>query len=255
MAARLIDQEYLRAFHQRHPGITEAVLGRSSNAGVTPYQWLAETVPEPGRILDLACGSAPMRQVLPATSSYLGIDRSPAELAAASARGVQTILAAADALPVPDGSIDTVVCSMALMVLEPLDAVLAEIRRVLRPGGVLTATVPVEDGWSTRVAAILGRILIGGGSLPRSPNTAALAHPGALFARNRLRIVADVRRRFGYPVGSRADARLLLDSLYLPDLTSGRRRLLLGVADIAALFHPHVPIPIRRLTAVAESRT
>jgi SAM-dependent methyltransferase len=251
-AARLIDQDYLRGFHQHHAGITEAVLARATSGGKTPYQWLAEVVTSSGPVLDLACGNAPMRRALPAGVAYLGVDRSAAELAAARASGVQDVVCAdADRLPVPDSSIDTVVCSMALMILEPFDAVLAEIRRVLRPGGMFAATVPVEDGAATRAAALLGRILIGGGSLPRSPNTAALADVEAALARHGLRLTGDERRRFAFPVRRPADARLLLDSLYLPGLSPTRRRLLFGIADAAALFRPHVPVPIRRLTAAA----
>lgn len=252
--ARPIDQEYLRTFHQRHPGITEGVLTRAAHGGITPYQWLAQAVPAaPGRVLDLACGSAPMRPALPTADSYRGVDRSAAELDAARLRGVDTLIRAdAHALPMPDASVDTVVCSMALMIVEPLDAVLAEIRRVLRPGGVLASTIPVEEGAATRAAALLGRVLIGGGPLPRSPNTAALANAEALFTRHRLRLTGDERLRFAYPVRDRADARLLLDSLYLPGLRGIRRRLLYVGADAVALVRPRVPIPIRRLTAVAD---
>jgi SAM-dependent methyltransferase len=250
-AARLIDQEYLRAFHQRHPGITEDVLTRATSEGITPYQWLAEAVGRPGRVLDLACGSAPMSRTLPEGGTYLGVDRSPAELAAARAGGVRAVVRTnADALPLSDGSMDAVACSMALMILQPVDAVLAEIRRVLRPGGTLAVTIPVEAGISSRAALVLGRIVFGG-ALPRSPNTAVLADAEALFARHSLQIVGDERRRFGYTVRSRADARLLLDSLYLPALTPARRRVLAGVALAAVPLRPRVPIPIRRLIAVA----
>lgn len=47
----------------------------------------------------------------------------------------------ASLLPLRDDSVDAVVMSMALM-LVPLVDTLAEVARVLRPGGVFVATVP-----------------------------------------------------------------------------------------------------------------
>lgn len=52
---------YLDRFHQERAGVTEALLARAVDAsGVTPYDWLAGTVSEHGRVVDLACGSAPL---------------------------------------------------------------------------------------------------------------------------------------------------------------------------------------------------
>lgn len=249
----VIGQDYLRAFHQRHPGITEAVLVRAGDHGMTAYRWLAGAVPAPGRVLDVACGSAPMRRVLAPGCAYAGIDRSPAELAAARAGGAGGLIRAdATALPVSDGAFDAVVCSMALMIIEPLEDVLAEIRRVLRPGGLLAATVPAEPGASGPATALLGRIAVGAGPLPRSPNNAALADAGALLARHRLRLTSDGQRRFGFRLRTGADARLVLDSLYLPGMTPARKAALSRIASAAAIVRPTVPIPIRRLVAVAQ---
>lgn len=41
----------------------------------------------------------------------------------------------AEALPLPDGSVDEVICSLVLCTVGDPDRVLAEVRRVLRPGG------------------------------------------------------------------------------------------------------------------------
>ena len=43
--------------------------------------------------------------------------------------------AAAEALPFPDGSVDAVIATLVLCTVDDPDAVLAEIRRVLKPGG------------------------------------------------------------------------------------------------------------------------
>lgn len=84
-------------------------------------------------MLDLACGSAPTGDVLPA-AQYVGRDLSCAELRLAAARGLSVAQADAARLPVADAGVDAVVCSMALQLL-PLQPALAEVRRVLRPGG------------------------------------------------------------------------------------------------------------------------
>lgn len=50
---------------------------------------------------------------------------------------VHLAAAAADDLPLADGAVDAVVCSLVLCSVPDLEATIAECRRVLRPGGVL----------------------------------------------------------------------------------------------------------------------
>ncbi len=52
---------YLDRFHHERAGVTEDLLGRAVDAsGATPYDWLAGAVSGRGRVVDLACGSAPL---------------------------------------------------------------------------------------------------------------------------------------------------------------------------------------------------
>jgi ubiquinone/menaquinone biosynthesis C-methylase UbiE len=78
----------------------------------------------------------------------IGVDMSPGELAAARARlgdgRAELLCERAQALSLPDASVDHVLCHMALMLMAPLDAVLRELRRVSKPGGVLAAMLPGE---------------------------------------------------------------------------------------------------------------
>ncbi|OLB76178.1 MAG: hypothetical protein AUI14_19545 [Actinobacteria bacterium 13_2_20CM_2_71_6] len=93
-------------------------------------------------MLDLACGNGPLWPRLP-SRAYVGVDVSATELAAARDRGAGPLVRAwATALPLAGASVDVVLCSMALQVLTPLPAVLAETVRVLVPGGRLVATMP-----------------------------------------------------------------------------------------------------------------
>jgi SAM-dependent methyltransferase len=58
-------------------------------------------------------------------------------VAGSGARRVQVLDAPAERLPLPDGSIDTVVSTLVLCTVEDPAAALSEIVRVLRPGGQL----------------------------------------------------------------------------------------------------------------------
>ncbi len=55
------------------------------------------------------------------------------------------VLGDAGRLPLTDGTVDIVDCSMALQVLGPLPTVLADLARVLRPGERPVALVPARN--------------------------------------------------------------------------------------------------------------
>jgi ubiquinone/menaquinone biosynthesis C-methylase UbiE len=54
-----------------------------------------------------------------------------------SGRQARVLQAPAERIPLPDGSVDTVVCTLVLCTVHDLDATLTEIRRLLRPDGRL----------------------------------------------------------------------------------------------------------------------
>jgi len=94
----------------------------------------------PGRALDAACGTGRHAAFL-ATRGHrvTGVDTSPAMLARARARVPEAALAVGSlaALPIPTASVDLAVCALALMHLPEIGPAIAELRRVLRPGGRL----------------------------------------------------------------------------------------------------------------------
>jgi SAM-dependent methyltransferase len=240
---------YLDAFHTRHPGITEHVLRRARAAGGDAYDWLAAAVPAATTVLDVACGSAPLWTWLPGRA-YVGVDINAAELAAARRRGAPGLIrATAAALPVRDASVDTVTCSMALQILTPLPRVLAEISRVLRPGGRLVATVPARHPLRATDLPVLAGLLAALGRGLAYPND-GLPHrlPTPLRSAG-LTVIADEHRRFRYRLRVRADADLLLASLYLPDLPEWRRRAARTYLRALARARVSLPVPIRRITA------
>jgi len=100
-----------------------------------------------------------VRAALPGATSYVGLDLAHGELRLAAARGLPVAQADAARLPVADRSVDAVVCSMAVQLL-PLERALAEVRRVLRPGGIFVATLPTDRPLSTRDRVRWGSVLI-----------------------------------------------------------------------------------------------
>ncbi|HEV7933055.1 MAG TPA: class I SAM-dependent methyltransferase [Actinomadura sp.] len=98
------------------------------------------------RILDAGCGSGPLSAALRDRGAVVtGIDASAGMLALARRRlGDDVALHLADLrdrLPFDDGAFDDVVASLVLHYLEDWGPTLAELRRVLRPGGRLIASV------------------------------------------------------------------------------------------------------------------
>jgi ubiquinone/menaquinone biosynthesis C-methylase UbiE len=92
------------------------------------------------RVLDAGCGSGPLFEDLRANGALVtGFDSSPAMLALARERlGEDADLQVADLsrpLPYVDGAFDDVVVSLVLHYFRDWAAPLAELRRVLRPGG------------------------------------------------------------------------------------------------------------------------
>jgi SAM-dependent methyltransferase len=240
---------YVERFHAARPGITEWVLRRARDAGTDPYDWLAEVVPPRGLVLDLGCGSAPLFRML-AGRTWIGLDTSGAELAAARAAGAGPLLrASAAAIPLRDASVDVVACSMSLMVTTPVAQVAAEIARVLRPGGLLAATIPASRPLRPADRVAVAGLIAALGRAPAYPAGRDTARIPALLAECGLRVTGDSRRRFGCRLLGPADAGQLLSSLYLPRTSAARRRIALGYFRFLVLFRGEMPVPLRRITA------
>lgn len=107
---------------------------------------------KPGEsILDLGCGDGQLTRRLAATgASVVGVDLSPQMLAAARERGIDAREGSAESLPFADRAFDAVFSNAVLHWVRDQEAMMAEVRRVLKPGGRFVA----EMGGHGNVAAI-----------------------------------------------------------------------------------------------------
>jgi SAM-dependent methyltransferase len=98
----------------------------------------AAQTPAGARVLDAGAGDAPYREL------FRGCEYRTADWAQSPHAGGRSadVVAPLDALPLGDDSFDAVLCTQVLEHVARPDAVLAELRRVLVPGGRLWVTVP-----------------------------------------------------------------------------------------------------------------
>lgn len=246
---------FLAAFHRDRPGIAEEVLSRAVSGEENPYRWLARAVsPDTGRVLDLACGSGPVsRAVAGAARTVIGLDLSPDELALARKRGPGPwVCGDARSLPFADESFDAVASSIGLVVVQPLDDVVSEIRRVLKPGGVMAAIAPALRPLAPKDIRVLSRVTGYLRAKPQFPGPVELAGFTKTLEAHGMRMVEDARERYRYPIRTRAEAELLMNGLYLPNTRRSRIEAALEYLDrrIARKGRIDIAIPMRRLVAI-----
>lgn len=100
----------------------------------------------PGRVLEVGCGEGELAALLTGTvGDVVAIDQSPRMVELARARGVNALVADVQDLPFPDASFDAALAAWMLYHVPDLDRAVAEIARVLRPGGVIVAVTNAED--------------------------------------------------------------------------------------------------------------
>ncbi|WP_173921871.1 class I SAM-dependent methyltransferase [Agromyces sp. Marseille-P2726] len=118
-----------------------SALDRHINRLTAPLKQTAFAGLATGTIVELGPGVGANLGYLPSGSELIAVEpnaRMHEALARRSAREgvtVRIIAEYAERMPLPDASVDDVICSLVLCTVTDPDAVLREVRRVLRPGG------------------------------------------------------------------------------------------------------------------------
>jgi demethylmenaquinone methyltransferase/2-methoxy-6-polyprenyl-1,4-benzoquinol methylase len=129
----------------------------------------ALALPAGALVLDLACGTGDLSRLAhKAGYRVIGADLSAGMLAANRA-GTPLVESESSALPFPDGAFDGMVCGYALRNFTDLARSLADMARILRPGGrlaVLEVDAPTSrflrtgyNVWFNKVVPVLGGAL------------------------------------------------------------------------------------------------
>ncbi|MFK7927055.1 MAG: ArsR/SmtB family transcription factor [Myxococcota bacterium] len=104
---------------------------------------LVSLLPSDWTVLDLGVGTGSMAaELAPSVGRVIGVDREQAMLDTAARRceafaNVELVQASLDDLPLDENVVDAALCMLVLHHLADVPAVLAEARRVVRPGGKL----------------------------------------------------------------------------------------------------------------------
>ncbi len=123
--------------------------------------WFDRHVAWPGKaVLDLGCAGGFMAEALAKKGAEItGIDPAAQAIAAARAHAAREGLAirydvgVGEALPYGDGAFDCVVCVDVLEHVADLQRVMAEVARVLKPGGMFLYDT-INRNWMARLATI-----------------------------------------------------------------------------------------------------
>jgi ubiquinone/menaquinone biosynthesis C-methylase UbiE len=120
------------------PWLYDGLCAVMERTGLAPFRrWLAAGAR--GRTLDVGCGTGRGLRFYGPGAPVVGIDPARASLARAARRipGARLVQASAEALPFREGVFDTVVSSFVFCSVPDPARGLAEVKRVLSPGGQL----------------------------------------------------------------------------------------------------------------------
>jgi ubiquinone/menaquinone biosynthesis C-methylase UbiE len=165
------------------PWLYDLLLGQAERGRFGRWRrWLSGAAR--GRTLDLGAGTGRNLPWLPADAAAVACDPDALNLAAARRRSPSTPLVRcrAEALPFRDGAFATVLSGMVLCSVDDVPAALAEVRRVLAPGGTLRALEHVRArsplGGRLQDLVTPGWKLVSGGCRPNRDTEAVLAAAG-----------------------------------------------------------------------------
>lgn len=242
----------LRWILSQRPGAIETVLTRSFGGSKTPYDWLARAVSSRAeKVLVVAAGSGGMVEQLRREGRFvLGLDWSESSIAEARKRGRDEFVQAdANYLPFGPESFDAVVSDLGLAVNDNRGLMLAEVARVLRPGGMFAGLAPsmrpfnVED---FREVSRLARVMR---VAPHVPGKTEFRMK-ALLARAGLQKAEDARAKFYFDVRHHDDAVQLIAGLRATEDAERAKHAIDYLTERAKRGTVRIPLAMRRVLAI-----
>jgi len=159
----------------------------SEKGAFAALHWLAAArgalLPDPsdGNVLvDVACGGGLLASWAKGFQ-HIGVDLTRSALEVARHHGVTAVQGDAARLPLRDGCADVVVAGEVLEHVVDLPSVVAELARVLRPGGVLVVDT-IADTMFARLALVRVAEHLPGGPPPRIHDPKLFVDPARLTA-------------------------------------------------------------------------
>ncbi len=147
---RLNDPELVRRQYETEAGLearreAQTRYRQGPDGFDTAFAAVAEA--HPRRVLEVGCGMGQFseRMARETSAEVVATDLSPRMVEIAASRGLDARLADVQALPFEDGAFDCAVANAMLYHVADLERSLAELHRVLEPGGRLVATTIGAD--------------------------------------------------------------------------------------------------------------
>jgi ubiquinone/menaquinone biosynthesis C-methylase UbiE len=151
------DSQRVRAYYDREASSYDASIGLFERWVMKDGRaWAASRAA--GEVLEIGIGTGRNLQYYPAGVHLVAIEMSPAMLEVARSRASQLRIPVdlhegdAQALVFPEATFDTVVCTLALCSIPDDQQAIAEIARVLKPGGLAVVVEHVRSPvWPVRM--------------------------------------------------------------------------------------------------------
>lgn len=140
-----------RVWQKAAPTYDRTIAGAERGLLAGGREWVGSRAS--GRVLEVAIGTARSLPFYPPDVMVTGVDLTPAMIALGRARAaelgrdVEFVQGDAEHLPFADATFDTVVCELGLCSIPRPDVAIAEMRRVLVPGGQMLLLDHIGSSW------------------------------------------------------------------------------------------------------------